>query len=171
MLPWKTIITWQTDCSTPIYLQIANAVMREMKRGRIGPGIKLPGTRQMSEILTVHRKTVVNAYEELDAQGWIEMRPSQGTFTSKELPEINPQKLPVKKEKGRSFPKESGFPVKINDKVRTPVLPNRNIVGFQDGPDVRLVPVQELGRAYKSVLLRHANLRFLSYVEIAGVQK
>ena len=81
MLPWKTIITWQTDCSTPIYLQIANAVMREMKRGRIGPGIKLPGTRQMSEILTVHRKTVVRAYEELDAQGWIEMRPSQGTFT------------------------------------------------------------------------------------------
>src|SRR3712207_6951448 len=46
-----------------------------------------PGTRQMADTLNVHRKTVVNAYEELDAQGWIEMRASKGSFTNKELPE------------------------------------------------------------------------------------
>jgi len=171
MLPWKTIITWQTDCSTPIYLQIANAVMREMKRGRIGPGIKLPGTRQMSEILTVHRKTVVRAYEELDAQGWIEMRPSQGTFTSKELPEIIPQRLPGKQEKQNSFPRQTGYPVKVNDKIRTPVFTFRHINGFHDGPDVRLIPTEELGRAYKSVLNRNSSARFMSYVEMAGVLK
>jgi GntR family transcriptional regulator/MocR family aminotransferase len=171
MLPWKTIITWQTDCSTPIYLQIANAVMREMKRGRIGPGIKLPGTRQMSEILTVHRKTVVRAYEELDAQGWIEMRPSQGTFTSKELPEINPQRLSGKQEKQNFFPKQTGYNVKVNDKLRTPVFTFRHVIGFHDGPDVRLVPVEDLGRTYKSVLNRNSSARFMSYVEMAGVQK
>ena len=97
MLPWKTIIQIQKDCDTPVYLQIANSMIQEIKKGRIGPGIKLPGTRVMSEILGVHRKTMVSAYEELDAQGWIEMRPSKGTFTSKELPEINPRRLPVKK--------------------------------------------------------------------------
>src|SRR5687767_10597267 len=171
MLPWKTIITWQTDCSTPIYLQIANAVMREMKRGRIGPGIKLPGTRQMSEILEVHRKTLVRAYEELDAQGWIEMRPSRGTFTSNEIPEINPRRFASKQEKPNTYPKQTGFTVKVNDNLREPVLPNRNIIGFHDGPDVRLIPVDELGRSYKSVLLRHSNFKYLSYVEIAGVQK
>lgn len=171
MLPWKTIIQIQKDCDTPVYLQIANAMILEIKKGRIGPGIKLPGTRIMAEILNVHRKTLVNAYEELDAQGWIEMRPSQGTFTSKELPEIKPQHLPVKKQKGGSFPKESGFHVKVNDKLRTPVLPYRNIIGFHDGPDVRLVPTHELGRTYKSVLSRNVNVKFLSYVEIAGVQK
>jgi GntR family transcriptional regulator/MocR family aminotransferase len=99
MLPWKTIIQIQKDCDTAIYLQIANAMIQEIKKGRIGPGIKLPGTRMMSEILNVHRKTMVSAYEEIDAQGWIEMRPSQGTFTSKELPEINPQRFSFKKEK------------------------------------------------------------------------
>jgi GntR family transcriptional regulator / MocR family aminotransferase len=171
MLPWKTIITWQTDVSTPIYLQIANAVMREMKRGRIGPGIKLPGTRQMSEILSVHRKTVVRAYEELDAQGWIEMRPSRGTFTSKELPEIIPQRLSGKQEKQNFFPKQTGYPVKVNDKIRTPVFTFRHIIGFHDGPDVRLIPTEELGRAYKSVLNRNSSARFMSYVEMAGVQK
>ncbi|MGZ5190894.1 MAG: aminotransferase-like domain-containing protein [Flavisolibacter sp.] len=152
-------------------MQIANAIIREIKKGRIGPGIKLPGTRQMSEILEVHRKTVVRAYEELDAQGWIEMRPSQGTFTSKEIPEINPRRFSSKLEKPNTYPKQTGFTVKPNDKLREPVLPYRNIIGFHDGPDVRLIPVDELGRAYKSVLLRHTNFKYLSYVEIAGVQK
>src|SRR5215217_4912852 len=99
MLPWKTIIQWDKDSDTSVYLQIANVIMREMKKGRIGPEIKLPGTRQMCELLNVHRKTIVRAYEELDAQGWIEMRPSQGTFTSKELPEIIPRRFSAKIEK------------------------------------------------------------------------
>ncbi len=69
MLPWKTIIQVQKDSDSPVYLQIANSVICEMRKGRVGPGIKLPGTRQMAEILEVHRKTIVRAYEELDAQG------------------------------------------------------------------------------------------------------
>jgi len=170
-LPWKTLIQWDKDCDTPVYLQIANVIMREMKKGRIGPGIKLPGTRQMSEILEVHRKTIVRTYEELDAQGWIEMRPSQGTFTSKELPEINPRRFSAKLENQTAYPQQTGYPVKVNDKIRTPVFPNRNIIGFHDGPDVRLVPVEELGRAYKSVLTRHATLTQMSYVETAGIPK
>src|SRR5215203_4875514 len=113
MLPWKTLIQWDTECDTPVYLQIANAVTREMKKGRIGPGIKLPGTRQMSEILGVHRKTVVRSYEELDAQGWIEMKPSQGTFTSKELPETHPRKF-LDVEKKNSYPQTTGYHVKVN---------------------------------------------------------
>jgi len=171
MLPWKTIIQWQKECDTPVYLQIANALIQEMKKGRVGPGIKLPGTRQMSEILDVHRKTLVRAYEELDAQGWIEMLPSKGTFTSKKLPEINPRKFTIQENKGDGFLKGTGYPVRINGKIRTPVLPHRNLTGFHDGPDTRLMLSEELGRAYKSILSRPVNLKYLSYVETAGVQK
>jgi GntR family transcriptional regulator/MocR family aminotransferase len=170
MLPWKTLIQWDTTCDTPVYLQIANAVTREMKKGRIGPGIKLPGTRQMSELLGVHRKTVVRSYEELDAQGWIEMKPSQGTFTSKALPEIIPRRFSGKAEVN-SFPAQTGYTVKVNDAIRKPVLPYRNITGFHDGPDSRLVPVEELGRAYKSVLTRSSSHQYLSYVDMGGVLK
>src|SRR5450631_4572510 len=120
MLPWKTIIQFQKDCNTPVYLQIANTIIQEMKKGRVGPAIKLPGTRQMSEILQVHRKTLVRAYEELDAQGWIEMRPSKGTFTSQELPEINPRRFNIKTEKRNSFPTETGYHVRINNNIRKP---------------------------------------------------
>jgi GntR family transcriptional regulator/MocR family aminotransferase len=171
MLPWPTIIVIQKNSKSPVYLQIANSIIQEMKKGRIGPGIKLPGTRQMSELLQVHRKTLVRAYEELDAQGWIEMHPSKGTFTSKELPEINPRRFYQKVEKRNIFPAKTGFTVRINNDIRKPVLPMRNITGFHDGPDVRLMPADELGRAYKSILSIPVNLKYMSYVEIAGVQK
>lgn len=171
MLPWPTIIVIQKDCEIPVYLQIANSIIQEIKKGRIGPGIKLPGTRQMSALLKVHRKTLVRAYEELDAQGWIEMHPSKGTFTNKEIPEINPRRFYLNPEKRNEFPSQTGYPVRIHVDIRTPVLPMRNITGFHDGPDVRLMPVNELGRAYKSILSRSINLTYMSYVEIAGVQK
>src|SRR4051812_41236113 len=138
MLPWKTIIQLQKDCDTPVYLQIANSVIQEMRKGRVGPGIKLPGTRQMAEILEVHRKTIVRAYEELDAQGWITMHPSKGTFTSKELPEINARRFSAI-QKLNAFPKETGYTVKVNSGIRTPVMPMRHIMGFHDGPDMRLI--------------------------------
>jgi GntR family transcriptional regulator / MocR family aminotransferase len=170
MLPWKSIIQWQKDSDTPIYLQIANAVIQEMRKGRIGPGIKLPGTRQMAEMLEVHRKTIVRAYDELDAQGWIEMHPSKGTFTSKELPETQARRFSTM-QKQNAFPATTGYTVKVNQVIRTPVPPLRHMTGFHDGPDMRLIPADELGRAYKSVLGRHANLKFLSYVESSGVQK
>lgn len=170
MLPWKTIIQIQKECDVPVYLQIANTIIREMKKGRIGPGVKIPGTRQMSELLQVHRKTVVRAYEELDAQGWIEMRASQGTFASEKLPELNPRKI-SSEEKRNAYPAKTGFTVKVNNNVRAAVNPNRNMIGFHDGPDVRLIPVDELSRSYKSVMVRPANLRYLSYVETAGMEK
>src|ERR1700753_2032645 len=93
MLPWKSIIQVQKEGECPVYLQIANAISLEIKKGHLGPGVKLPGTRQLSELLEVHRITVVRAYEELEAQGWIELRPAQGSFTSTKLPEINPRHL------------------------------------------------------------------------------
>src|SRR5882757_2761538 len=171
MLPWKTVIQIQKESDCPVYLQIANAIILEIKRGRIGPGIKLPGTRLLSEMLNIHRKTIVRAFEELDAQGWIEMRPSQGSFTSRHLPEINPRRLVSNHERPNSFPATTGYPVRVNKLIRTPVLPLRHIPGFHDGPDTRLVPSDELAKAYRSVLLKKVNLKYTSYVEIAGVMR
>lgn len=160
----------QKDCDTPVYLQIANSVIQEMRKGRVGPGMKLPGTRQMAEMLQVHRKTIVRAYEELDAQGWIEMHPSKGTFTSKEIPETKARRFSNNQQQN-AFAATTGYTVKVNTILRTPALPLRHITGFHDGPDMRLIPSDELGRAYKSVLSKHTYLKFMSYVETPGVPK
>ena len=52
-----------------------------------------------------------------------------------------------------------------------PYCPCEILPGFHDGPDVRLMPVQELGKAYKSILSRTVNLKYMSYVETPGIQK
>ena len=171
MLPWKSIIHIQRDSPTPVYLQIANLMAQEIKRGRIGPNIKLPGSRQLSETLKIHRKTVVRSYEELEAQGWIEMRPSQGTFTSRELPEAKPRKLAEEQPVSMAYPAETGYPVPVNILIKAPGNPMRHMTGFHEGPDARLMPTNELVKAYRSVLLKKVNLRYTSYVETAGVEK
>ena len=171
MLPWNSIIQIQKDSNTPMYLQIANSIAAEIKKGRIGPGIKLPGSRQLATTLVIHRKTIVRAYEELAAQGWIEMRASKGTFTSKELPEAKPRKLSAEKAALMTYPAETGYPVPVNTLIKTPAHPMRHITGFHEGPDTRLMPAYELARAYRSILSKKANLRYTSYVDTAGVER
>jgi GntR family transcriptional regulator/MocR family aminotransferase len=170
MLPWKSIITLQKEGSCPVYLQIANAISLEIKKGHLGPGVKLPGTRQLSELLDVHRITVVRAYEELDAQGWIELRPSQGSFTSSKLPEIAPRGLSAR-QVPHTFAATTGYELPVNTVIKIPAMPNRHIPGFHDGPDPRLVPVNDIAKAFRSVLLKKVNLKYTSYVDVAGVTR
>src|ERR1700761_3982355 len=170
MLPWKSIIQVQKEGECPVYLQIANAISLEIKKGHLGPGVKLPGTRQLSDLLDVHRITVVRAYEELDAQGWIELRPSQGSFTSTKLPEINPRQLNGK-QRPHTFAANTGYTVPVNQIIKNPAMPNRHIPGWHDGPDPRLMPVNEIAKAFRSVLLKKVNLKYTSYVEPAGVTR
>jgi GntR family transcriptional regulator/MocR family aminotransferase len=99
------------------------------------------------------------------------MHPSKAHLPAKNYPEINPRRFYNKPEKRNEFAPETGYRVVVNTDIRTPVLPMRNITGFHDGPDTRLMPVQELGKAYKSVLSRTVNLKYMSYVETNGIQK
>ena len=84
--PWHFKILLQRGSATAVYLQIAMAVIEEIKRGRLAPGTVLPSTRELAESVEVNRKTVVLAYEELVAQGWLSTEKTRGTFVSSELP-------------------------------------------------------------------------------------
>lgn len=77
---YKKIIYIDNKSSRPVYLQIVHQMINAIQRGYLMKGMKLLGTRSMSDILQVHRKTVIAAYEELDAQGWVETIPNKGTF-------------------------------------------------------------------------------------------
>jgi GntR family transcriptional regulator/MocR family aminotransferase len=71
----------------PAFLRIAQAVMRDVRRGRLKPGQKLPGSRTWAKHLGFHRNTVLAALTELEAQGWVTTVQAQGTFVSTALPE------------------------------------------------------------------------------------
>src|ERR1044071_3015858 len=91
MLPYSTLIVPDKGAATPVYLQISNRLINLIREGVIKPGASLPGSREMSKLLNVHRKTVVAAYDELNAQDWIETIPRKGVIVTPELPEIKPR--------------------------------------------------------------------------------
>ena len=91
-----------------IQSQIARQIREFVLSGRLRPQAKLPSTRSMAEDLKVARATVVEAYEQLLSEGYIETRKGSGTRVAAELPEAllnsTPARLSVSKsprEKGR----------------------------------------------------------------------
>ncbi len=148
---WTLPISLDPTSEVPIYQQIARALAEEVQRGRLMPGTPLPGTRTMSELLSVHRNTVTASYQELIAQGWATTQPSRGTFVSEKLPEAPPSRDPVP----AHIPTQPNFvitPAPWSDE--TPALP-AGMLHFTDGtPDARLLPVAALSRAYRRALLK-----------------
>ncbi|MEM9526190.1 MAG: winged helix-turn-helix domain-containing protein [Bacteroidota bacterium] len=95
LLPYRTILQLDRSGKTPLYLQISNQLIQQINGGTIPRRYRLPGARTLTNLLGVSRKTVNLAYEELEAQGWIEIMPQRGTFVSVELPVIAPKELAV----------------------------------------------------------------------------
>lgn len=167
MIPWATLLRIDRQAGQAVYLQIANQIVKEIRSGILKPGLKLPSTRQLSELLGVHRKTIVQAYDELDAQGWLDIRPNRGAFISGQLPETQPVKISSRAPQSTPLD-ETGFAIRNSLEIRAPVKTFREMTGFHDGPDVRLVPVRQIGRAYQSILRRKTSLHQLSYVDVEG---
>ena len=71
----------------PIQSQIARQMRGLVLSGRLKPHAKLPSTRALAEELAVARATVVEAYEQLLSEGYIETRSGSGTRVAAELPE------------------------------------------------------------------------------------
>jgi 2-aminoadipate transaminase len=66
--------------SRALYLQIADAVRERISRGQLHPGVKLPSTRAVARQLGVHRRTVIQAFNVLELDGWVTSGVGQGTF-------------------------------------------------------------------------------------------
>jgi GntR family transcriptional regulator / MocR family aminotransferase len=71
----------------PIQQQIARQIRELVLNGRLKPRAKLPSSRALAEQLDVARATVVEAYEQLAGEGYIETRLGSGTSVASELPE------------------------------------------------------------------------------------
>ena len=66
----------------PLYDQIATRIRLAVAAGELQPGAALPSVRQLATQLRVNPATVVQAYRELEAEGFVEMKQGVGTFVS-----------------------------------------------------------------------------------------
>ncbi len=71
----------------PLYLQIYEAIRLSVLSGNFDSQMRLPSTRSLAQQLGVSRMTVVNAYEQLLAEGYIKGKTGAGTFVASVLPE------------------------------------------------------------------------------------
>ncbi len=150
----------------PVYQQISNQFVDLIKNGTLKSGQKILSSRALSEILNVHRKTIVMALDELLAQGWLETKQGNGTFVTNNLPEIKPQKLT---EKPPVFTKKAGFFYEKQPILQRSVMQASNKLHLDDGfPDPRLAPLLDLSRAYRSNLLLGNSYVKLGYGDTKG---
>ncbi|MGD2155181.1 MAG: GntR family transcriptional regulator [Gemmatimonadales bacterium] len=64
----------------PLYDQIATRIRSAVAAAELAPGDVLPSVRQLAKRLRVNPATVVQAYRELEGEGFVEMRQGAGTF-------------------------------------------------------------------------------------------
>jgi GntR family transcriptional regulator/MocR family aminotransferase len=86
-MPHPPFITLDEESDAPLFRQIYETIRRSILSGGLPSGRQLPASRLLAKQLGVSRMTVVNAYEQLLAEGYLEGRMGAGTFVSAHLPE------------------------------------------------------------------------------------
>lgn len=71
----------------PLATQIYDALSQAILEGQLGRGFRLPSTRGLAADLGVSRTTVINAFDQLTAEGYLTGTVGKGTFVSEQLPE------------------------------------------------------------------------------------
>jgi GntR family transcriptional regulator/MocR family aminotransferase len=157
LIPYQSFISIDRFSEVSVYMQISNQLINAIQRGFLPFGTKLPGTRTLSALLEVHRNTIVSVYEELLAQGWIEIFPNKGTFViGKEKNTTTVQTF--KQNNLENYPRETGFSFKISNILDNPFEHSDCDYIFNDGiPDIRLTQVDQYSGIYSSILKRKAH--------------
>lgn len=155
---WPHTVALDDSLPTPLFAQIAEAIARDVRRGALRPGAKLPGSRTLADMLGVHRNTVLAALRELDKQGWIRSEPARGVFVSEALPETRARSATPSSD-------QAAFDVARVAPASPQPLPPGALPLLGGMPDVRLVPTARLARAYRRAL---RSPRLLAYAEPAG---
>ncbi|MGE5243741.1 MAG: PLP-dependent aminotransferase family protein [Betaproteobacteria bacterium] len=148
--------------------QIASAIVAEIQRGRLRPGERVAGSRTLARTLRVHRQTVVSAVDELIAEGWLVSRRASGTFVARRRPDAIPKRFVGADGTRRAMPKRMGIALYDAPEPELPsTVPPGAILMSGGRPDVRLLPADLIGRAYRRVL-RTFGPALLSYCHPAG---
>lgn len=81
------------DADSPLSLnrQISAQIRELILRGHMAAGDRLPSTRQLGKELHVARSTVIEAYDQLLAEGYLESQRGSGTHVAQGGTGLQPQ--------------------------------------------------------------------------------
>ncbi len=70
----------QSESHVPLYIQLRDQLRALVHAGDLRHGDRIPASRELANMLGVHRTTVANAYAELESEGLIQGHVGRGTF-------------------------------------------------------------------------------------------
>jgi GntR family transcriptional regulator/MocR family aminotransferase len=146
------------DARLPVFLRIARAIAEDARRGRLLPGSRLPGSRELARSLGVHRNTVIAAYAELSAEGFLETCAGRGTYLKQGLPEVKPRRWQAAKTSTQTRARVGFSFDHPRSEAPRAALPRGAFTLFGGVPDVRLMPREALARAHRRALRLHPEL-------------
>lgn len=79
-----TGITLDRASPTPLYRQLYLQIRQQILAGRLQGGTRLPSTRTLCKEQSLSRITILNAFDQLIAEGFLESRPGAGTYVGAE---------------------------------------------------------------------------------------
>ncbi|WP_437689961.1 PLP-dependent aminotransferase family protein [Sorangium sp. So ce176] len=82
-----TAVVLDPTSSAPLHRQVYEALRGAIFAGRLRSGSKLPSTRALAAHLSLSRNTVLGAYAQLLAEGYLRGRIGSGTYVADALPE------------------------------------------------------------------------------------
>jgi GntR family transcriptional regulator/MocR family aminotransferase len=103
-------VLWiRLDGAGPLHRQAYRALRDAILEGRLAGGARLPASRAFAQELGVSRNTVLQAYEQLVAEGYAAARVGSGTWVCDALPAARPPRAA----RGRAAPRLSRFGARI----------------------------------------------------------
>jgi GntR family transcriptional regulator / MocR family aminotransferase len=132
----------------PLFAQLARSIADQIRAGRLATGDVLPGSRSLARDLGIDRDTVISAYGDLEAQGFITTIARTGTVVAE---------VPLGVGVQRGIAKQVGFTLDAGPPGLGPAVVPRGTIALVAGvPDLRLVPGDLVARAYRRAMRRHA---------------
>ena len=72
------------DSAVPLYRQLYLQIRKQILGGKLQGGVRLPSTRTLSKELALSRITILNAFDQLIAEGFLASRTGAGTYVGDE---------------------------------------------------------------------------------------
>ncbi len=164
--PWDLDIHIRRECGVSLHIQIVQALIEEIRRGRLTMGTPMPGSRELAGRLQVNRKTVVLAYDELIAQGWLKAQGRRGTFIAAEFMPLETRSAtkPIIGTSSVHPDLQNLSPIAYQDEPL-----QEDLIYFNDGiPDSRIIPYTVLSRAFRHALVKTSRNNQLGYGDPRG---
>ena len=149
--------------------RLYRALRASILEGALEAGSRLPATRDLARELGVARNTVIHAYDQLQAEGYVYSRQGSGTYVTASLPDAC-----LQSGRGRQRSLAAARSPVLSDRG-TALVANASVSPHQLGafmpgvPDVAAFPFKKFGRIV-SALWRTPNPSLLTYSHGGGSQ-